>query len=80
MGCREEGKNFCLKQVNPNNSELHFGIAFKYDPDSGGCYLCRDLGFGRKYAFEAQVGMPKEIKLKLKRRLRSWNQYEQKSI
>ena len=69
MNCKDEGRNFCMKQVNPNNSELHFGIAFSYNERFGECYLCRNLGLGRKYAFDSPTSFS-ETKLQLKRMVR----------
>ena len=68
MNCKDEGKTFCMRQVNPNNDRAYFGAPWNYDENWLGCYFCRELGFGRKCLFEAPTGMLKE-RPKLKRRL-----------
>ena len=42
-------KTFCLKQVNPNISDLYFGIPFQRDESRMECYLCgkEEEGDGR---------------------------------
>jgi len=61
-----------MKQVNSNNPELHFGVAFEYDENFGECYLCKNLGLGRRYAF-GDSPSPPETKLQLKRRGKNEN-------
>ncbi len=57
MDCLDEGRLFCMKQINENNDRLYFGIPWKYNQNWMGCYLC-NLGLGRQYAFNPPSGMP----------------------
>ena len=64
IDCLEEGKSFCMKQINPYDDELFFGIPYEYDENWYACYLCMELGLGRAYVFNPPVGMPLDIPLK----------------